>query len=472
VRRTRLSGRMVFVATLLLSLLYSWSPVRGQERPNPCAVPDALLEVGEKEEARKEYVALVKADPTTRCAIAALKVLNAPVPPSEPMSCREADEEFDQGDLDSARDEYEQLPAGTECAATGLAAIREVDRLCKRGEGYLTLDREDDALASFKSALEKNPEADCATAGLEDVRPSLLDRISAALPDVLWAVGLIVLLVFVVLLTGYFNPMYRFLSTVPVLRHLLRPRLSLQTLDDSALGFKVGAPLTARIKERLRRFRAEALGAETPGTVGTDYDLDFGGVDEEFADLVSGSSSLQNSLGKLSGLSEHTKLVGGLVDLVYALLPIKRLSISGVCDPAAASGASASLTLERDARLLAAVTLTGPPLPKAPTAPDYLALADPAAVWAQYVVARSLTRDDVRPEEAESYALLREGLGYQLAGDDIQARIAYREAIELNAQNWAARVNLAVTEARLAKRFETAVQIIQEAIDEMRGATA
>jgi tetratricopeptide (TPR) repeat protein len=447
------------------------SRASAQAAPNRCSAAEALLKGGETEEARKVYVALLKRDPTLTCAVDGLMRIHAPQPTPTAPSCSSADAEFDAGDLNAARNEYMRVGESVECAAMGLAAIREVQRLCDGGGAYVASHRQDDALAAFKAALEKNPHAKCATDGLDKVKPWWLQRVSdsvtSALPELLVAIGLILLAFLVVLLAAYWKKVDRRLSRWPLIGRVLRPRLTLTALDDAALTSKVGASMAARIKERLQRFRDVALGdASDPESPG--YDLEFDRADEEFADLVSGNSSLERSLDKLSGVSDQTKLVGGLASLLYTILPIKKLTVSGVLDSPESSAAAITLALEDNERQAAAVALSGPPLPGQPTATDYLRLADPAAVWIQYVVARAVARDRIDPDGAASYALVRKGLDLQLAGDVIQARLAYQQALDRNPRNWAGKVNLAILEASIVEDPEEANVIITTVLDEMR----
>jgi tetratricopeptide (TPR) repeat protein len=137
------------------------------------------------------------------------------------------------------------------------------------------------------------------------------------------------------------------------------------------------------------------------------------------------------------------------------------------------SGAAATLSLEEDGRMAAAVHLTGPPLAADPSAADYLELVDPAAVWLQYEVARALKdRPKHRPQAtahaAESFALLRKGLDLHLAHDDQEARKAYEKAVALDPRNWAARVNLAMLEARVLNRYAVAVAMLRDALDDIK----
>src|SRR5207244_702376 len=129
-------------------------------------------------------------------------------------------------------------------------------------------------------------------------------------------------------------------------------------------------------------------------------------------------------------------------------------AVSGVVDPPEASRAALTLGLETGGKLDACATLAGPPLPSQPTADDYLRLSQPAAVWIQYEVGRVLSRGKIAPDEAESYAYVREGLDRHLERNDLEARAAYEKALELYDRNWAAKVNLAVTEARLSQRYD------------------
>lgn len=458
----RVSGIVAVVMGFLL-------PTRAvaQEPQNPCAVPDALVEAGEEDEARKEYVALLKAAPATTCASQGLKELNAPTPTADTPSCDDADDAFDAGDLEAARTEYERIGRDQECAEAGLAAIREVERWCRQGQAHLALEREEDATTAFRSALEKNPNAECALAGLEELAPGFIDEVADLTPEaLLWLAVILLASLLLLAILGRSREIYAFLLRDPILRPLIRPRLTISPLDDSALPAKVGASFAARMKERLQRFREEALAT---GEEAGDYELDFGSVDEDFAELVSQDSKVQTALSKLGGLSERTKVIGGLIDLLYTFLPGKKLAISGACEPPDANRAAATLLLEEDSRLVASTELAGPNLAKAANAGDYLALADPAAVWAQYIVAQALSDGRVDADRAESYALLRKGLDYHLAGKAVEARAAYREALDHNPENWAARVNLAVTEAHLAQRFRIAIEILVEALVDMTG---
>ncbi len=127
-----------------------------------CAVPNALLAAGEKAEAKKLYIAILKSAPATDCAVAGLKKINAPTLP-----CEAADAKFQDGKLLDALAEYRRLGEST-CATAGITAVREVIRLCAEGNVNLRLEHDSEARAAYQKALAKSPEASCAEARLDN----------------------------------------------------------------------------------------------------------------------------------------------------------------------------------------------------------------------------------------------------------------------------------------------------------------
>jgi len=187
---------------------------------------------------------------------------------------------------------------------------------------------------------------------------------------------------------------------------------------------------------------------------------------------VSGDGGLESSLDKLGQVGGHSKVVAALIGFVVSILPIKRMSVAGVIEPASGPSASATLSIQTGQQLSGAVTIPGPTLGHDPVAGDYLALAGPAAVWVQYEVARALADSDLPLERAESYALVREGLDNYDAGDAPAAVEAFTHAIALDSKNWAARVNLAITLARLANNFDTAEEILAQSLEDFENENA
>jgi tetratricopeptide (TPR) repeat protein len=400
--------------------------------------------------------------------------------PASTFKCLTADYYFNSGWTTAAREAYVHVGEDAECAKAGLREVIALDRACDLGHADLDAHRYDDALTAYKSALADAPRARCAITGVANAEPdgfaralTWLSNAVPRIPAVLAGLGLLVLAVFLLLVllgTLSFRGRRLPLENWFGLRTLLRPRVTLASIADdgvewseSGVKWKVGPSMTAQIKERLQRFREEALSDQSP-----DAELDFGSTDESIADLVSSTSGLKTALDTVSELGESTKLVTALLNLVYAALPIKRLTVSGVLDPPIASCASTTLSIESGAQLEAAVTLKRP-LAKAPavTSSDYIQLVDQAAVWVQFEVTRALTGGSVRPEQPESYALVREGLDRHFNRDGVGARVAFEEALSLDSRNWSAAIDLAVTEARLAYDYERAVQVLERALEDI-----
>jgi tetratricopeptide (TPR) repeat protein len=463
--RRRSSGYLVgavCAATIVTAAAFVAANAASAQQ-DPCETANALRAVRETKLARAEYVRVLRANPRSTCARRGLRLLNAS---PQPQSCARGDNAFDRGNLRTASAFYRSVGEDTECAKAGLAAVREVRRLCREGRANLKVGRDSAARTAFESALAKSPNAPCARDGIEDARPKLAARFFDWLPDAITSglvfIGALVGLVFLVLLLAHLAPFYPLFVGIPVVGSLIRPRLSITTLDDSATDLKVGAALTARIKERLQWFREQAQQGGIPN-----FEIDLGTGGEETVELISSEGGLRSALTKAQGISEHTKIVAAFADLLYALLPIRVFAVSGVCEPLDPAGARVTLSFERNSRVKAAVSLSGPPLSEDPKGIDYVRLAQPSAVWIQYVVARVLADREVNQHLAESSALVREALDRQLRGLDQAARTAYYQAISLDPQNWSAYLNLAVLEVRLGGNFELAVSILEEALELM-----
>lgn len=357
-------------------------------------------------------------------------------------------------------------------AASAGAALPEqpgIAELCGRAATLRAAGLESDAVGVYKSALEQSPTSPCATKGLRDGAPttfaSVLDDIIEVLPQLLLAAGLAALTVFCVLLLGHVRLLHRKLVRVPGLGRMLSPRLTLQPLCDHS-GKQVGETLDARVKKQLAESRRLAYMRAGPA-----YEMDFSTPGEDFADLVAGDGGLNSALEKASESSDQLKIVGAILTLMYTLLPTQRLTVSGVLEPITGPCVSATLNLDEGGRPVAAATLLGsiPEDGRELNAADFVRLAEPAAVWVQYEVARAIRGDiDRGPNAAVSYALVREGLEKQRAGDVDGARSRFLQARELDGRNWAASLNLAMTEARLAKDYNRAVEILDSAFGEIQ----
>ena len=382
----------------------------------------------------------------------------------EAAACAAAHAALDAGKLQDAKSKYEAL-GEAKCAAGGLAVIRS----CELGDAYGAQGKRSDAATAYKKALSEDPDAPCAIIGVEKPVAGHLSRVATwitnALPVALTYVGALLVALLLVMLAGYNKSVARRLAHIWIVKRILAPRLTIDTIDDSGVDPKTGAAITARIKERLQRFREESLRKDKP-----DYQLDHATGDEEFAELGTASDALETALKNARELSDQTKIFAALAGLIYAALPITRLTAKGALSAQDQARAAGTFTLERGTQLKAAVTFAGPTAPSGiPTGSDFVALSDHAAAWTQYVVAKTLATTPFTSKQADSYALVQQGLTYQLEGKDALAQAAYRSAITLNSDNWAAYVNLAVTEARLGRGPAAAVPIISDALDAMIG---
>jgi tetratricopeptide (TPR) repeat protein len=410
-----------------------------------CLAPESLAAAGETAAAGSLFVKALEAHPGLPCAVAGARAAEASL-------------------AQSAR----------------TAAKEEVKMFCQRGDAYRKVHRSSDAIDSYKAALAKDSaKSSCGEKGLRDMDswwlPRAAQSVASALPEILLGLGLLLLAALLVLMTGYAGRIGARFKRIWGIRFLLRGRLSLTDCDDSALAadMKVGKVVTAGIREGLQRFREEAVDPN-----GITYGLDFGTGSEGLADIVSGSGQLSGALAKLGEASEHTKIVAALAGVLVAALPIKRLSFSSVLEPALAGqgpaasefSAGAKLFIERDSKLVAVSSQSGRLLAIEPVAADYVRLAAPAAVWVQYEVARELSDAKIELADAESYALVREGLEYLDAHRYPDAEEAFERALEVDPRNWEAHVNLAMTKAHGSQDYPEARAILLRALEDMRNA--
>jgi tetratricopeptide (TPR) repeat protein len=325
-------------------------------------------------------------------------------------------------------------------------------RLCEVGDTYRDAHRDADALAAYKQALEKDPHVTCASDGVKatgDVAASWRTAIVDVVRHPLVALGIVVALLLLIL-----NLAWRPLSRVWLIGRFFSPRMKLAALDETAATGHPGSPLAARIVERLQAFHREAQHAE--------HSLDLSVDDEAYFRIITGNSRLADALSKAADVSEQTKLAAALVGVASALAPRPLLTVQGVLDPPDGA-ASATFTLTAGYTLNAAAHLSVPSVRRKVEAIDYLRIADSAAAWVQFESGCWLDGSQTRNGAAESYAAVRDGLERHLEGRERDARTAFLRAIQLDSRNWAARVNLALTEARLRGAYERAIGTLRVA---------
>ena len=337
---------------------------------------------------------------------------------------------------------------------------------CEAAEAMVHAGEAAEARKLYVAALEQNPTSACAEQGLAKLNApqstSFKQRVEDILnwlPDIAGMLGVVAIVAILALaIAGRVVKAPRFWM------RFFRTRLIMESLDDQAVGeMKIGATMTARIRERLQSFREE-----TESNGGVSYSLDFDSGDQRVAEIVSGDDQLGATLDKLGETSSQLKLVAAMINLLIMMLPIKRLKFSGVVEPNTSTAARTTLSLQDGSRLAATATLAGPKLEGEPKADDYLTLCEAAAVWVQYAVA-SQSSERVDANDAESYALVREGLVLCRSGNTVQGMDRYERAFVLNPRNWAARANLAITKAREFGAYVEAAAILDDAIAGLQG---
>jgi hypothetical protein len=136
-------------------------------------------------------------------AASARAAFHAPASPRATTTspCALADGLYDAGSISAAR-----VAPGSECASRGLTQIGELVHLCDLGRSEQLVHLKGDALEAYKSALAKDPNAECAIAGVRSASPDGFTRalqwISTAVPNiptVLAGLGMLVVGAFLVL---------------------------------------------------------------------------------------------------------------------------------------------------------------------------------------------------------------------------------------------------------------------------------
>lgn len=345
------------------------------------------------------------------------------------------------------------LPLSSGASAAADLTARQ---LCQVGDAYRAADRSGDALAAYRQALMTDPEEPCGRRGVDatgDIPASWRAQVVGVVRR-----PLIPLLVVLALLYGVLRLAWRPLSRIPVLGRHFAPRLELATLDQQSAGEgNPGAPLAARIVERMLAFRGEAQSADVLA-----YSLDLSIDDQPYIDVFADNAALDNALAKAADVSERAKLAVALFALLNALVPRPRVKVEGALGPPDGV-ASATFSLMTGSRLSAAATLSVTAAGRKVTATDYVRIADVAAAWVQFETGRWLGRRETCRTAGESFAALRDGIDWHLDGARRQAREAFLRAIQLDPRNWAARVNLALSEARLGADYRFAIGTLRAA---------
>jgi tetratricopeptide (TPR) repeat protein len=360
-------------------------------------------------------------------------------------SCAYPDALKAQGRLADARTEYlailKKSPFSADCAAAGLATLPSQCATAKALEDH---GQAGEAKKAYVELLKQDPASACAGQLKKDSRFS---RLLVALPDVskrfanvvaVAGAGLALLVagyllaLFLLLQAAKWEPVGRRLrKRVPVVRRILRHRMTFEALDQSTIAersAKVATPLGMMIQSELLRVSASTM--EAPG----------------------GETALAPALEGLKELGPEFKVAAAIVALAEKSIRVDRYTIRGsmVSGP---RGAGLTLVFERaQARPSGGevwqLLPDDPSVAIAPGSQDYYALVAQAAGWLTFQFGRRLApRQWVVANNAESYGLARAGIDYKDRAELPKARRFLERALDLDAENVTALANLALIDA-------------------------
>jgi tetratricopeptide (TPR) repeat protein len=410
-----------FVLAMSILLVPGATSAAGSTESASCAGARSLLAGGRPEQAQKQYLAVLAADPSARCAVQGLNEVTA--------------------------------------------ALGAEERLCAEGAELATAGKTEKAEAKYAKALSKNVASQCAEKGLAPAESKgFWDAIGDAIaylpkiPPALGALFLIPLVALALVALG---------ATVYV--RWRRAALVVRAFADGAVKPPVGAGISALVEQHL-------VGLARRGERSHDgLDLDFVVADLE---LLAEDEQLAGAVGTMSEVSQLS-LVIALLELGDRLIPTRRLAVGGELLPAGTKGAGISLALYRRNGVQARGALwhdevkdwmpnaAGEAAAGGAVAEDpspYYDLTSPASWWVQYEAARSLDPSvSLITTDARSFALLGAATALQREGEWAAAADAYSQALAVEAGNVAALTNLGNLIARSLGFYPLAILLLADA---------
>lgn len=391
---------------------------------------------------------------------------------AETASCAGAQASLAEGHLDQAKSQYLDVlnaDPSSRCATAGLIQVSKSEhsekRLCAQGDRLKEAGKTNEAEARYAKALGENVDSVCAKEGLKPAESDdgfwngVGDVVDYApkVPKALGAIFGILLAAFAVL--GLARAVWV---------RWRRASLVVKPFADGAAEPKVGAGVAALLEQKLIALRRRE-------PVGDGYDLDFVVADVE---LLATEEKLGDAIGTMSEVSQ-LQLVIALLELVDRLIPTRRLSVGGELLPAGDHGPGLALALYKrnGVRARGALwqgqidDLIAPPtaavrreVPNSQSPSSYYQLATPASWWVQYEAARALYPEVGRlTSSARSFSLLGTGLACQREGKLFEAAEAYARALRFDPENAGALMNLANVLARIAGRYLEAIILLVQA---------
>jgi len=336
---------------------------------------------GVEDAARAAYIGLLVQDPTEPCALAGIKALDAPKPPT-----------------------------GASCAAAD--ALRDL--------GY-----DDEAKAAYVKVLEAGGTSQCAKDGLDELK-SRGDRLIAWTEHVgkvfvalLFLIGIAV----AVAVTFSYWARRSERRPAPEIRHLrfLVPTLGLESFKRATSTETDGDAFSAALREAL---------ATPQVSPGRPYSLNS----------VIATEGLGETIAKLGEAVAPLKALGAIVSVLQLAKPKASFAVHGTLRTLD-SRIAATAFLEETGRSRQADTLMAPPGLDEPLE----AVAWAVAGWTQHAiqeVARGAT--PFQTHTSVSYGFLSAGARAEGLAKAEDARALYVHAIELDGLNGQARIALAI----------------------------
>jgi hypothetical protein len=250
------------------------------------------------------------------------------------------------------------------------------------------------------------------------------------------------------------------LSRVPFIkdkypiRLLRRPSFVVETLDDSALGARIGPAITGLVRSRIG-VRGDRLGL----------------------DYVTGQKSVRLALKRVKDVTASFQTPDGsagaalsVIDFMARTLPRRRFVLRGELQPAGQAGSGISLALEDPSGEDSLAVLWARSLEvRGGEVACYRRLAIPAAAWADHrltVALRSGLSNELVTRNADSWTFFNAGLEAHRLGEDAIARSLYEQALGHDGANVGALANLGLLERR-ARKFVSADQLLGRALQEL-----
>jgi tetratricopeptide (TPR) repeat protein len=384
-----------------------------------------------------------------------------------PALCATSDSALQRGQLEKARDAYMDVLAGdaqAECAIEGLRevtqAVRAEERLCEEGAKLAKGGEEQQAEARqrYAGAMQKNAQSSCAAKGLGLVGeddPDKKNKLAQAEEDVgnffsIAAKALIALLVAVGIIALLWSLWKRWRN----------PSLAVEAFADGAVDAKVGSAVAALTEKRLIELSRRGRNRSGP------YQLDVAVADVE---LVAESESLATAMGGLAEESQF-KLAAAILGLVDRYVGT-HLVAQGELTPKGDDGRGLLVALKSQGNgLRASGALWNPKRVQVPAdgkdvdPSPYYELAEEAAAWIQFEVARCLDGHvGLITTNGKSFTALVQGIEMERADRPEAAAEYYALALSFDRENVAALFNLSGIVARLWGRFDIAISLLDRA---------